>query len=1103
MIRLSKKYSQRLIYFLFFPIVLVLAGFDVYASEIKVLSMQKQNLASNQKPAMLLPTINEHFKKASQIKVSLFDLKNARETATVMFLLSHGLKDGREKVRVATAKALQGFLQNKDLVIHQMIKQTGLVDDLIEGLDDEDFHPDAVNVRIESAKALAILVKEDLIAVSKIDAVVQRLIRFFTHKHHSEMVEVMKYAAISLKILKQRGFDVSKLEDPSLMNYLRKDLSDENKNFHGLWALYYLKKYFDHSISSMEDVVIDAFLSSLEDDFEYTLNRLASFAEVGFISDEKKLEVKVNIEIIMKKLEQLPGQDLIDSAIAYLEGLPNYPDALGELENEIMPSQKVSRELLVSISEGIIDAEEAVYFSMLEGFEFEENIDLFVNPIYSRVKLISPKEYWLYHPSSLHPKQLTDFYFLVPSQYFYSQEEKLKVLEVIKVYFLMNREFSLEDIKVIHRLIDSFENILDVDLEASFLLAERIGLIAEFRSDLVDSKMLDYLEKALLHRKKREDHVRILSVLVRVAVYLDGEQNLAKRAAKVVESFFNETFKESFIQPLSLISLILFRRPELLEDPMAISEKIKLLVKLSKISLYYGGTAPTNYGKYVEGIFANAPVFKFQKLKESFPERKEVKKDFVFEVKDIDFLIDQKEYQLSMLFGRTAIYKSPKGKYVFFKFLNDQEKNDPGILLFESEGFDYMNRNKKSLSLKAKYPLPIEFIPGEKVVKFKNLPKGLEALIEEQEIKLKEKKGRSREERLATLWGDEIVEKPEIILDNSDGYYMITVFELDSLDYFAYLSDLQLANVAYEKAFSMNVQELFHWARYGLIHTSIIDLFHTSSSMGTQGLLRYDLGHYFWMLDFIRYWKGAWDYEGKMVGTGRLHAWNKLDFPNLGISGPRDLAEVDLLFRLMKPDHSLSKHLTHYLRSRFGSRTLNVYLASYLGDYLLGLSLLAMHRLREEDQLNWKSDASLNLIENKIKNSIFNEAYQALLGFQAPDFLVNTIDWRRLSRQVAFFMSKNLDYVEPINSRKFPEVIYGEKVVFENLPPYRRGINVESGWMEDEKHADLGPYQGVNPLDELIKALHIYSTAMAIGKQRTPASYISESSLQVQSLIAA
>ncbi|RLC74624.1 MAG: hypothetical protein DRI61_16305, partial [Chloroflexi bacterium] len=89
----------------------------------------------------------------------------------------------------------------------------------------------------------------------------------------------------------------------------------------------------------------------------------------------------------------------------------------------------------------------------------------------------------------------------------------------------------------------------------------------------------------------------------------------------------------------------------------------------------------------------------------------------------------------------------------------------------------------------------------------------------------------------------------------------------------------------------------------------------------------------------------------------------------------------------------------------------------------------------------------------------------------------------RLAQQMAFFMAKGDRYVDYLLKRDIPEEIYNSKTKLEYSEDFRtsRGWieNEEKrGWYFDGENPDLGPVNGPFPLQELIKALYIFSGFM-------------------------
>lgn len=407
-----------------------------------------------------------------------------------------------------------------------------------------------------------------------------------------------------------------------------------------------------------------------------------------------------------------------------------------------------------------------------------------------------------------------------------------------------------------------------------------------------------------------------------------------------------------------------------------------------------------------------------------------------------------KGYALACAQGRTLIYKNPRGRCLALKALKSNE--DVSMLDYESRMFAYLNKYKKDLGLKSIFPSPYP-IQSHRIIKVKPDTAAAEALFNQVN-----KDGHRYE------------------LNIKNGYYTFMAYETINEAYFTYLRNSAIPPDKFQEALSVNLQDLFTLAKYGIIHTDLIELFHNTLMTN-----RNDGGKYLWMVDIIRPMQ-------RRAGAGRLHAWTKtVEYPNMRLSGIADFSGIYLLKDLAEDDNPLSEHM-HTFRNRHPEYNSEVfYLASYLGDYLLSAALVIGRRLRDRCELNWREPAGLSgLMEDCYVNafSAFSDRPEHEIRL-----IAETINWDRFAMQMPINMAKGDKLVDYLLNKNIPWQIYGPNVIIDYADNYntsRKWLDTpeKKGWYFDNKNPDLGPVNGPNPLQELIKANYIFTAFCLTGK---------------------
>ena len=378
------------------------------------------------------------------------------------------------------------------------------------------------------------------------------------------------------------------------------------------------------------------------------------------------------------------------------------------------------------------------------------------------------------------------------------------------------------------------------------------------------------------------------------------------------------------------------------------------------------------------------------------------------------------------------------------------------MLDYENRVFDYLNTHKERLGLKSTFPKPY-LIQGHCVIKVKPDTASKTALYNQVN-----KDGH------------------RYTLDIEDGYCTFMAYETTNDSYFKYLRSPDIDPGVFKKALLINMHDLFILAKYGIIHTALIELFHNLVMRD-----RHDGGKYLWMVDIIRPMQGRF-------GAGRLHAWTStVEYPNMRLSGLADFPDLYLLKNLAKNRNPVSAHM-HTLKNHHPDYDSEVfYLASYLGDYFLSAALVAGRYLKYRDELNWRDPGQLA----GIMEDCYIEAFTAFTGRPEHEIRLMTglVNWNRNAMQMSLNMAKGNEMADYLLENNIPPEIYGPNVPihYADNYSYSRGwVNTpeKRGWYFDDKNPDLGPVNGPNPLQELIKANYISIALSLTGKVRHLAS---------------
>ncbi len=579
--------------------------------------------------------------------------------------------------------------------------------------------------------------------------------------------------------------------------------------------------------------------------------------------------------------------------------------------------------------------------------------------------------------------------------------------------------------------------------------ADIIALILEVRPEFINEDLIKMLSGCFLFQGIGFEIGLSFAQALRVAV--EKRPEYAEYAIRELLAVLGDEgiYDYSASAVIKALGLIVPYLPE--EKRRHYLARILPFCRVSKIEFFNGGNAQSNYPNFVEGLLANSQTAQLQNPPAEVPRFRRVgdirslpraDKTLAEMLKDCQLVRDLAQAPNGAL-GRTLVYWNGKEKkYLAIKVLKDRE--DAGNLLLESEMMDYLNDNYDALGLVGQYPQPV-MIDGQRAVRTKSLP--AEAVSALTEVRTKEGEA--------------------IVLDSRYGCYTLMAYEYENRDYFTYLNNASLGAEEFFDAIFLGLHDLFCLARVGIIHTALIDVFHTPQTSG-----RVDRGRYLWMADIIRRFRGQ-------SGAGRLHNWKKaVAFPNLRVSGLGDLAEfMPLLDMVANPYHPRVVHLSEV--NGFGDNKdalQNVFLANFLGDYLLALTLITGSYLEEQSLLSWQDPEMLA----EFMRELFNKAYEIFKQTEVFP-LAGQIDWQLLARQMAYFMAG--DYIgdfSPFTDEHERLAILREKGIFRPDADLRFGEYRRGNWSETEGWpGSLGPINGPLPLQELVRAIYFYTAFMA------------------------
>lgn len=324
-----------------------------------------------------------------------------------------------------------------------------------------------------------------------------------------------------------------------------------------------------------------------------------------------------------------------------------------------------------------------------------------------------------------------------------------------------------------------------------------------------------------------------------------------------------------------------------------------------------------------------------------------------------------------------------------------------------------------------------------------------------------------------------LLEFKEGELRNRYGPYAIAMVAPRS--YYRYLDETELSEEELYEGLERSIHDVFTLGRKGIFHTTPLAFFHTQGP-GSIRRPSGDQGRFVLSPDLV---------FGGAGGMGRLDAWRKaLRHGNFGVSGLRDLEELWTLGGFVRNLSDIKPELMHAFRQE--GIVEPVLRGVLLGNSLLGASLYWGRHMVDEYQPGesgpplWKNESRLEDHGKKLLN-LFATAHSRYHNYplsQSKDLLSQRVQWLRLARQLAFFLSPDYaPYLRPGRpTTEFPkELIYGNRVLVRGwsyphvFGRYRRGtFDPELGFVDNrggKEEMALGPVNGPFPPRELEKAI--------------------------------
>ena len=479
--------------------------------------------------------------------------------------------------------------------------------------------------------------------------------------------------------------------------------------------------------------------------------------------------------------------------------------------------------------------------------------------------------------------------------------------------------------------------------------------------------------------------------------------------------------------------------------------------KLESIEFRDGGNAIANYPEFLNGILENI-AFPIPERPEGIPQQE----NGAIQSSDLSpEMLDalSRVADASLWYGRTLVVPMGK-KAVHIKFLKQGEQAP--VLKYEFDMMNYLNKRKTEWGLRGEYP------------------RGLAALV---------RVNVQSHPEIPSIFA---TQKGPLVLAQDNGDYLAMVYETD-LDskgrnpYTTYLNDPDLTYEEFEKGFQININDIMKLAAHGIFNLELIELFHNQEHGNSR---QYD-----WMVDVKHF-------QQTRRGAGRINDIPGATlYPNMRLSGLSDFAGFRSIKDLLEDQQVRNRADNRFGRllnmvDRDNNRAAPYIISSVVGDALLSLSFIPVTYLQNRDfafhdgvptELSYESALDQNSFLDRMIKMLFIES--GIDYSRDPDVLAISPDYNLIAQEYAFFM--NGDYV----TKPIPSDFYTGATVTQLVRGRGwslRGWNIRNTEYEipsrnRELHVkvpsrDLGPVNGPNPVQELVRGLYIAIPQMVIGR---------------------
>ena len=419
------------------------------------------------------------------------------------------------------------------------------------------------------------------------------------------------------------------------------------------------------------------------------------------------------------------------------------------------------------------------------------------------------------------------------------------------------------------------------------------------------------------------------------------------------------------------------------------------------------------------------------------------------EIKSGDFFhkLQEEGWQPLRWQGRTLLFKRESdGHFLAVKW--QKEGETPDALQRELETVNLLREYKEELQLKSRFPEPVGIFEfsGELLEKYYSSPTvNVEA----------KKEGAKR---------------------------IAYVYEFPDEGYFIYPNNPLLSREEFQNVRRISYHDLGKLASDDIIMIALADLFHNNEP-GHEA--REDAGRFIPLVGLVRsYFFGE--------GAGRLSRFFKaIEFPNIGLSGIRDVGDSELLDHLSKKTHPItsknfsnlfeeSKRITTHPRADLVLR------ANFLAEYLQVDELIVGARAKEENHLNWRSTVKVAKTAELLKEgskALFS-SYTGMDREAVDPFIDQSgVNWDHYGKQMGFWMQNNRSgYLPYLKKKVLPKGLYSEGVET-SFSGELRGMSQEIGFAIDGVNPDLGTVNGPYPITEGVKNRYLTIAYMLLMRE--------------------